>query len=454
MQRRSLLVTLRGILTNLEKGESDTYSSRWIVKHRPNDLVFDFCNSNEVSAWSQIGTITPDHVIRTKGLPCLLGTDLFVNNHDQKNLADKISSSICQYVQNYHEYFKRNNKRVGGKMIELDPFPRVFLVPGLGLITVGRSVKECDISADIYVQTVPVILNCYTLINNFVPVTEENRFDVEYWELEQRKLRLNKKLPGVLDGQIVYITGGASGMGLATAVLFQSKGASVFIADVRQDRIDYVLQNELNNLPPASGCLVDVTKLEQVQNSLNQCIDTFGGVDIVISNAGIVVQSSPGMASCSPEILEKSMNVNFYGHQWVSSTATTIMLEQNTGGSLLFNISKAPLNPGPKLGPYAIAKSAALALMRQYAVDYGKHGIRANAVNADRVMTNLFDIKLVEERAAARGLNVKEYFSSNLLKRQVFSTDAAKAFLSLALSSKTTAGILTVDGGNIAAAVR
>jgi len=283
-------------------------------------------------------------------------------------------------------------------------------------------------------------------------------FEVEYWSLEQRKLKLNAKTPGVLDGQIVYISGGASGMGLASAVLFQSKGANVFVVDVRQDRIDAALDNELNHQnnggPPAAGMKVDVTQLTQVQASFHRCIDTYGGIDVVISNAGVVVQSSPGMAACEPPVLDKSMAINFYAHQWVSATAVTIMLQQQLGGSLLYNISKAPINPGPKLGPYAIAKSAALALMRQYAVEYGKHGIRANAVNADRVMTNLFDMKLVEERAAARGLTANEYFSSNLLQQQVFAIDAAKAFLHLTLSLKTTAAIITVDGGNIAAAVR
>ena len=444
-ERRALLSSIRGIYSELAGGY-------WIVKHRPDFNVLNFVNSNEVGRWSQIGTITPDHVIRTKGLPCILDLgELNFSTKTQIQIRNRAFTSVQAYVERYHAYFQRNNKRVGGGMIELDPMPRVLLVPGLGLITVGRSVKECDISADIYVQTVPVILNCVALTENFRPVTESEMFDVEYWELEQRKLRLNAKTPGKLDGQVVYITGGASGMGLATAQLFQENGASIFIADVRQDRIDAVLSNELRG---ANGTQVDVTNREQVIASMGACVDAYGGVDILVSNAGVVVQASPGMAACPPEDLIKSMNVNFYGHQNASSAAVNIMLQQDTGGSLLYNISKAPLNPGPQLGPYAIAKSAALALMRQYAVEYGNKGIRANAVNADRVMTNLFDMKLVEERAKSRGLTANQYFSSNLLQRQVFAVDAARAFLHLTLSPKTTAAIVTVDGGNIAAAVR
>jgi len=446
-QRRSLLSSLRGIFAQIGGGH-------WIVRHRPDAGVLNFVNSYQVLKWSQIGTITPDHVIRTKGLPCVLSSNMFSGGDagtSMNTLRERARGSIQNYVDRYHEYFQRNNTRVGGGMVELDPMPRVLLVPGLGLVTVGRTTKACNISADIYVQTVPVILNCVAVDAQYRPVNEQDMFDVEYWELEQRKLRLNAKTPGALDGQVVYITGGASGMGLATAKLFQQHGASVFIADVRQDRIDNVLSKDLKG---GYGVQVDVTKREQVEESMGACVDAYGGVDILVSNAGVVVQASPGMAACPPDDLHKSMAVNFYGHQWASSAAVKVMLVQNTGGSLLYNISKAPLNPGPKLGPYAIAKSAALALMRQYAVEYGSHGIRANAVNADRVMTNLFDMKLVEDRAKARGLTAEQYFASNLLKRQVFAEDAARAFLHLTLSPKTTAAIVTVDGGNIAAAVR
>ena len=135
-------------------------------------------------------------------------------------------------------------------------------------------------------------------------------------------------------------------------------------------------------------------------------------------------------------------------------TYTGTMIAQNIGGSLLYNVSKAPLNPGAKLGPYCIAKAATLALMRQYAIEYGKYGIRANAVNPDRIRTNLFDMKLVEDRAKARGLTASQYFANNLLNEEVLAGDVAKAFLHLALSKKTSCAILQVDGGNIAAAPR
>jgi rhamnose utilization protein RhaD (predicted bifunctional aldolase and dehydrogenase)/NAD(P)-dependent dehydrogenase (short-subunit alcohol dehydrogenase family) len=431
-------------------------ATSWILRERKNDLVKLFTHSTQCAEWSQIGTITPDHVIRTKGFPMLLtGAASFLSFSGSKEEAYEALGEFCakaldDYESKYHEYFLRNND---GSKIELDPLPRVVLIDGIGLVTVGKSLKEVNISADIYEHTVPVILNCMAL-GGYRPVSELHLFECEYWELEQRKLKLGAKVAGPLDGQVLYVTGGASGIGLATAEAFGKAGAALFLADVRQDRIDEQI-NRLSKMGlTVSGSVVDVTDREQVELSVRKAIFAFGGVDCLVSNAGVVVQAAPGMASCPPEELMKSLKINFLGHQWVTSAVVRAMQAQATGGCLLFNVSKAPLNPGPQLGPYAIAKAATLALMRQYAVEYGQYGIRSNAVNADRIKTNLFDMSLVEERAKSRGLTASEYFASNLLKTEVLAYDVAGAFLNLALSKKTTGGIYTVDGGNIAASPR
>jgi NAD(P)-dependent dehydrogenase (short-subunit alcohol dehydrogenase family) len=146
--------------------------------------------------------------------------------------------------------------------------------------------------------------------------------------------------------------------------------------------------------------------------------------------------------------------LNFYGHQRVAQAAVRIMRAQGTGGCLLFNVSKQAINPGPNFGPYGIPKAAALALMRQYALDYGADGIRANAVNADRIRSGLLTPDIIASRSKARGLSEKEYMSGNLLNREVTAEDVAQAFLHHALALKTTADVTTVDGGNIAAAMR
>jgi len=189
-----------------------------------------------------------------------------------------------------------------------------------------------------------------------------------------------------------------------------------------------------------------------VRAAFDEVAATFGGVDIVVSNAGAAWQGRIG--EVDEEILRQSFELNFYGHQRVAQAAIKILLAQGTGGCLLFNVSKQPVNPGPNFGPYGMPKAALLALMRQYALEYGSDGIRANAVNADRIRSGLLTEDMIAARAKARGLSEKDYMSGNLLGREVTAEDVAQAFLHQALALKTTAGVTTVDGGNIAAAMR
>ena len=195
-----------------------------------------------------------------------------------------------------------------------------------------------------------------------------------------------------------------------------------------------------------------MTDTGSVNGALGHAAAHFGGVDIVVSNAGAAWQGRIG--EVDEEILRKSFALNFYGHQRVAQAAVKIMLAQQTGGCLLFNVSKQAVNPGPNFGPYGIPKAALLALMRQYALDYGADGIRANAVNADRIRSGLLTEEMITSRAEARGLSEKDYMSGNLLGREVTADDVAQAFLHQALALKTTADVTTVDGGNIAAAMR
>ena len=202
--------------------------------------------------------------------------------------------------------------------------------------------------------------------------------------------------------------------------------------------------------PNALAVACDVTK--DVSVAFGQVIKAFGGVDIVVSNAGAAWQGRIG--EVSDEILRKSFELNFFAHQRVAQAATRIMLAQGSGGCLLFNVSKQAVNPGPNFGPYGLPKAATLFLVRQYALDYGSDGIRANAVNADRIRSGLLTDDFIKERSKARGVTEKDYMSGNLLGREVTADDVAQAFLHQALELKTTGDVTTVDGGNIAAALR
>jgi NAD(P)-dependent dehydrogenase (short-subunit alcohol dehydrogenase family) len=181
-------------------------------------------------------------------------------------------------------------------------------------------------------------------------------------------------------------------------------------------------------------------------------VEHFGGLDILVSNAGAAWQGRIG--EVEEALLRKSFELNFFAHQRVAQNAVRIMLAQGTGGCLLFNVSKQAVNPGANFGPYGLPKAATLFLVRQYAVDYGSDGIRANAVNADRVRSGLLTEEMIAARSQARGLSDKDYMSGNLLGREVTAEDVAQAFLAQALALKTTGNVMTVDGGNIAAALR
>ena len=180
--------------------------------------------------------------------------------------------------------------------------------------------------------------------------------------------------------------------------------------------------------------------------------DGYGGKAIAVSNAGGACQSPIG--EVADEELRASFEINFFAHQAIAQATVACLRKQGTGGVLLFNASKVAVNPGALFGPYAVAKVALLGLMRQYAVEYGREGIRCNAINADRIRPSLLNADVIEERAAARGVSVEEYLRGNLLGREIRPEDVARAFVSLALADRTTGTIYPVDGGNIAAAPR
>jgi NAD(P)-dependent dehydrogenase (short-subunit alcohol dehydrogenase family) len=284
-------------------------------------------------------------------------------------------------------------------------------------------------------------------IGQFQSISEADMFDCEYWPLEQAKLGASKDLP--LAGQIAVVTGAGGAIGAATAQAFALAGAEIALLDVNHSA---AVEKAKAIGSTALPVRCDVTDVASVHAAFDQVVAAFGGVDIVVSNAGAAWQGKIG--EVDENILRKSFELNFYGHQRVAQAAVKIMLAQGTGGCLLFNVSKQAVNPGPNFGPYGLPKAALLALVRQYALDYGADGIRANAVNADRIRSGLLTDDFIKERSKARGVSEKDYMSGNLLGREVTADDVAQAFVHHALALKTTGDVTTVDGGNIAAALR
>ncbi len=416
---------------------------RLILDFRTGDAIINFVNGAEVGRYATAGVVTPDHTIRTKNWP------LVVPAPEQGKTADfarAARGAVAAFIAHYREYFARNNSRCGGTKTMLDPLPRVVLVPGLGLFGLGRSRKDAAVAADLAEAAVSTITDAEA-IGRFESISEADMFDCEYWSLEQAKLGSAKELP--LAGQVTVITGAAGGIGAATAKAFAAAGAEVALLDVDAEKAAAVAK-ALGGAAFAVAC--DVTDAVSVDAAFAKVAERFGGVDIMVSNAGAAWQGRIG--EVAEEVLRKSFELNFYGHQRVAQAAVRMMLAQDTGGCLLFNVSKQAVNPGPDFGPYGLPKAATLFLARQYAVDYGTRGIRANVVNADRVRSGLLTADMIAVRSTARGLSEKDYMSGNLLGREVTAEDVAQAFVAQALALKTTAGIATVDGGNIAAALR
>jgi NAD(P)-dependent dehydrogenase (short-subunit alcohol dehydrogenase family) len=357
-----------------------------------------------------------------------------------------VRDAVAAYSETYKSYFARNNERVGGIKTMLDPSPRVVLVPGVGLFGLGRNKKDARVAADLAEAAIATIGDAEA-IGRFEPLSEADLFDVEYWSLEQAKLGGAREPP--LAGQIAVITGAAGAIGFATARAFAAAGAEVALLDLDEA----ALQTKAKAIGGAAiGLKCDVTDASSVRDAFARVTAAFGGVDIAVSNAGAAWQGRIG--EVNEAVLRESFELNFYGHQRVAQAAVGIMRKQGTGGCLLFNVSKQAVNPGPNFGPYGLPKAATLFLVRQYALDYGNEGIRANAVNADRIRSGLLTEEMIASRSKLRGLSEEDYMRGNLLGREVSADDVAQAFLAQALALKTTADVTTVDGGNIAAALR
>lgn len=427
---------LRGALAGDER--------RCILQLRTGPAIRAFVDDPALDSLALRGPATPDHVLRTKPLPLVLRlADGPTHARDEASLRHRVQRAVADYRTAYDEYFERQVRAKGITRRKLDPDPRIILVPGLGLIAAGRTEADATAAADIYTHTIDVIRNAEA-VGRYAPLPEADLFDMEYWSLEQAKLAGRRERP--LESHVVYITGAASGIGAATARRFAREGAHLFLVD--RDPAVADVARDLG----AAHAVVDVTDRDGVLRTMTDAVVRFGGIDGVVSNAGVAPQAP--IRDSGPDILGPCIAVNLLAHQWVASAAVRVMRAQGSGGFLLFNASKAALDPGPGFGAYAVAKAGLLALMRQYAVEEGSAGIRSAAVNADRIRTGLLSEDDIRRRADARAIPVDQYYRANLLRREVSADDVATAFLNLALARSSTGLIVSVDGGNLAAAPR
>lgn len=431
---------LRGACA-IPPADPDADPARFVATFRASPEILNYVSGAELADYSQRGVVTPDHIIRTKNVP-LLTPPPEAGKLDA--FAQSVRDAVADFTARYDAYFKRENARVGHTKTKLDASPRVVLVPGLGLFGLGKTFKDARAAADLAENTVRVVTDAEA-IGCYQPLSESDLFELEYWSLEQAKLA--KSADGPLTRQVAVVTGGAGAIGLATATAFRREGAEVALFD-----LDGEAARKAASEIGGFGLACDVTKRASVRAAFDRVCERFGGVDILVSNAGAAWSGRIG--EVSDAVLRESFELNFFAHQAVAQEAVRIMRAQATGGSLLFNVSKQAVNPGPNFGPYGLPKAATMLLVRQYAVDYGSDGIRSNGVNADRIRSGLLTEDFIAERAKARGVTEADYMRGNLLRREVKPEDVAQAFVHLAKARKTTGHIDVVDGGNIAAALR
>ena len=385
-----------------------------------------FTNLKDIKSISRRGPLTPDHVIRTKRIPVIIEND-----------AQK---SIDRYAHQYSEYF---NKFADENMTMLDPAPRWAVWPGYGTITFGKSLKDINIVTDIVDHTISSIQHSEFALGGWKALTAKKLFEIEYWELEQAKL---KKSPGPLkphQGKVAIVTGSAAGIGFACANSLVEDGAVVIGLDLNPEIVTQMEKID------AHGKVVNLTNENKVKSVIEGVIEKFGGIDVLVSNAGIFTAGAY-LDKMDQNNWDKSMAVNLTSHQVLLKHCIPY-IKEGIQGSIVLVGSRNVMAPGAGAGSYSCAKAGLTQLCRVAALELAPHGVRCNIIHPDAV----FDTKLWTPEALARsaeryGLTIEEYKTRNLMKTEIKSADVGSMVSTMSgpVFSKTTGSQISLDGGN------
>jgi len=418
-----------------------------ILQYDDSDRVLDMVGRENTNDISQLGVACPDHLVHVKRKPLFIEWE---SSAGVEKLQERLEQSVKDFEQDYTDYFERN--KVEGDEIR-DAAPRVILIPGLGMVNTGKNIANARVSQQLYYRAIEV-LEAGMALGGFESLTENEAYNVEYWPLELYKLKLAPP-PKDLDGKIAIVTGAASGIGRATAYRLAQDGAHVVIADINQDDGKSVAQRIQEKYGDGRALFVhtDVTDEDAVINCMRETVLSYGGLDILVNNAGIAGGAS--VEDTTLQMWQKNMDVLATGYFLMAREAFKIMKAQRIGGSMVFVASKNSLTASKGAIAYNVAKAAELHMARCLAEEGGSLGIRVNTVLPDSVIrgSSIWDGEWRQARADQYGIDVSDiyehYRQRNTLKVEILPEDLAEAiaFLAGPRSAKTTAGVITVDGG-------
>jgi rhamnose utilization protein RhaD (predicted bifunctional aldolase and dehydrogenase)/NAD(P)-dependent dehydrogenase (short-subunit alcohol dehydrogenase family) len=443
---------LRGLLAE-RTGDEDVPYRRLLLEWRAGDEVLAFVNSAEAAVLAATGPLTPDHVTRTKPFAVYV-TDPAWN--DLAQLRRQLTEAVADFVARYEGYVRENAGGLAGA--KLDPLPRVVFLPGAGAFCFGRSKQEAQIAADITVQSLHVKALAQAM-GGYQPASAAHLCAMEYWSLQQAKLGKNSDRP--LERQVVFITGAAGAIGYGIAKVCAEAGAHVVLTDIDAPRLGRVIERieAAHGGGTAAAITMDVSEAAAVRAGFDEACRRYGGVDVVVVNAGIA-HVAP-VAELSDADLARVMAVNFTGAFLTIREGIRVLRAQGLGGHIVINSSKNVFGPGKDFGAYSASKAAGHQLGKVSAIELATEGIRVNMINADAIFAE-DDVEsglwatVGPDRARSRGLKLEElpdyYRGRNLLRARVTARHVGNAVVFFASNrTPTTGATLPVDGGVVEA---
>jgi rhamnulose-1-phosphate aldolase/alcohol dehydrogenase len=422
------------------------------------DRVLQFINSNDLDRLAPLGTSCPDHFLRTKISPLVLNLSTDENVGDTGAIKEKIAPLFDAYRKMYADYY--NTCKHPNSPAIRDANPVVILYPGVGMFTFAKDKQTARVAAEFYINAINVMKGAEA-VSEYTSLPRQEAFNIEYWLLEEAKLQRMPK-PKALSGRIALVTGSAGGIGKAIAKKFATEGACVVINDINQERLDAAVvefQKQFGKDVVAS-VILDVTNNDTIESAIKTAALAFGGVDLIVNNAGISISKS--ITDHSIADWDRLYDILVKGQFLVSKVGVDVMRKQGIGGDIINIVSKNSVVAGPNNAGYGSAKAAQAHLTRLLAAELGADNIRVNTVNPDAVIadSNIWAGGWAEGRAKAYGITVEElpayYAKRTLMNEMILPEDIANACFVFAggLMNKSTGNILNVDGGVAAAFVR